>query len=479
MRPGPAAARTSTTSSSVSSSVSSNRRGITSRGHRHHHRRPPPPTMLPTLVAAAARRAASPASSLLGRFNPPSVACAASIATTGEAAAAAAGAAAAASPALAEETLTASRSGGGSSSISASPAGSGSGRSSSSASTSSSSVPSIFSARAKYAPHCAPWLRNSKLRANLEKYCDVRDVYEGDLSTVKVATLRAGGLSGAESGGSGSGGSGASSPSLQSSPSPSLLASSPPRVVVKSFDKSKLLRRPDLQAKVKLEWEIHSALDHENVVRAYLASESDAHVGLFMEFAGDSDAYSYMAAKKRLALREDDARALVWDVLQALEHLHHGHGVVHRDIKSENVFRCASSGCWKLGDFGSALRLGDARTMARQPLKLEGTFSFAPPEYVAIWDRFTRAELLDATSFRLDTWSLGALAYDVLCGRAPFALRDDIPRAEEAEAILRAAPAFPSGLSYAAVGFMKQALEKDPQKRPTVRQLAAHPWFAG
>lgn len=214
-------------------------------------------------------------------------------------------------------------------------------------------------------------------------------------------------------------------------------------------------------------------------MRAYLASETDEAVGLFMEFAGDSDAYSYMAAKRRLALREDDARALVWDVLQALEHLHSGHSVVHRDVKSENVFRCAASGGWKLGDFGSALRLGDGRQMARQPLKLEGTFSFAPPEYVAIWDRFTRAELLDATSFRLDTWSLGALAYDVLCGRAPFALRDDIPRGEEAEAILRAAPVFPSGLSYAAVGFMKQALEKDPQKRPTVRQLAAHPWFSG
>ena len=439
-----------------------------------------PPLPLVAAAAAVAARRASPACFLLGRFKNPSVACAASIATTGEAAAAAA-AAAAASPALAEEAIAPASRGGSSSSVSsASPPGSGRSSSSASSSSTSSSVPSIFSARAKYAPHCVPWLRNSKLRANLEKYCDVRDVYEGDLSTVKVATLRAG-LSGADGGGSG-----AASPAQQSSPSPggglSLSpspSSSPARVVVKSFDKAKLLRRPDLQAKVKLEWEIHSALDHENVVRAFLASESDRHVGLFMEFAGDSDAYSYMAAKKRLALREDDARALVWDVLQALEHLHHGHGVVHRDIKSENVFRCAASGCWKLGDFGSALRLGDARTMARQPLKLEGTFSFAPPEYVAIWDRFTRAELLDATSFRLDTWSLGALAYDVLCGRAPFALRDDMPRAEEAEAILRAAPAFPSGLSYAAVGFMKQALEKDPQKRPTVRQLAAHPWFAG
>jgi len=324
--------------------------------------------------------------------------------------------------------------------------------------------------------------QTNKNRSNFEKHFDVQDVYEGDISTVKVATLRgSGGGSSSPDGGAGSdggGGSGALGSPSPSADGPALLLP-PRRVVVKSFDKAKLLPRPDLQAKVKLEWEIHSALDHENVVRAYLASETDSHVGLFMEFAGDSDAYSYMAAKRRLALREDDARALVWDVLQALEHLHSGHSVVHRDVKSENVFRCAASGCWKLGDFGSALRLGDGRAMARQPLKLEGTFSFAPPEYVAIWDRFTRAELLDATSFRLDTWSLGALAYDVLCGRAPFATRDDIPRAEEAGAILRAAPVFPSGLSYAAVGFMKQALEKDPQKRPTVRQLAAHPWFAG
>lgn len=38
-------------------------------------------------------------------------------------------------------------------------------------------------------------------------------------------------------------------------------------------------------------------------------------------------------------------------------------------------------------------------------------------------------------------------------------------------------PQYPSGLSYDAVSFMMQALEKNPQKRPSVRQLLAHPWF--
>lgn len=38
-------------------------------------------------------------------------------------------------------------------------------------------------------------------------------------------------------------------------------------------------------------------------------------------------------------------------------------------------------------------------------------------------------------------------------------------------------PQYPSGLSYDAVSFMMQALEKNPQKRPTVKQLLAHPWI--
>eukprot|EP00877_Chromochloris_zofingiensis_P005481 jgi/Chrzof1/14934/Cz09g21100.t1 len=303
------------------------------------------------------------------------------------------------------------------------------------------STSSIFSSRAKIANNCVPWLRNSRTRSNFEKNFEVEEVYDGDVSCIQVAKCKL----------------------------------NDEKVVIKKFKKAKLMERPDLQHKMKLEWDIHSSLEHPNIIQAYLGMEFETSVGLFMEYAGDSDAFSYMSAKQRIALREQDAKQLIMDVLQALHYLHE-QGVVHRDIKSENVFR-TSSGQWKLGDFGSALRLGDEKALNRQPWKLEGTFSFAPPEYIMIWNGFTRRDLFNATSFKLDAWSVGALAYDVLVGRPPFALHDNITREAEQKAICQQDPHFPSGLSYSAVSFLKQCLEKDPQKRPSIKQLMHHQWF--
>jgi hypothetical protein len=81
-----------------------------------------------------------------------------------------------------------------------------------------------------------------------------------------------------------------------------------------------LLRLAVLQ--VKQEWEVHASLSHPNIIQAYLGMEDSSGVKLFMEYAGDSDAYSYINAKQRLCLREDDARQLVYDVLTALQYMH-------------------------------------------------------------------------------------------------------------------------------------------------------------
>lgn len=274
-------------------------------------------------------------------------------------------------------------------------------------------------------------------------------------------------------------------------------------------ESDQLISEPSLAchcAQVKQEWDVHSSLSHPNIIRSYLALEDSQGVKLFMEYAGESDAYSFISNKQRLSLREADACQLVYDVLTALRFMHsqvNGYwaryylerlplhascvlqlkvavalrhaqskcvegvtgicvaskfascavhvagrlqhspiitylqhsfaqelpatseqhpqstcrgtrlliprstrlefllqGIVHRDIKSENVFRTAS-GVWKLGDFGSSLRIGDKRVLDKQTIKLEGTYSFAAPEYIAIWNGFHRTQLLEATTFKV------------------------------------------------------------------------------
>ncbi len=59
-----------------------------------------------------------------------------------------------------------------------------------------------------------------------------------------------------------------------------------------------------------------------------------------MEHAGDSDAYSYLTAKKRECMREEDAKALVADTLCALQYMH--------DLVSRATCICCAMGVWVL-----------------------------------------------------------------------------------------------------------------------------------
>lgn len=77
-----------------------------------------------------------------------------------------------------------------------------------------------------------------------------------------------------------------------------------------------------LLSQVKQEWEVHSSLSHPNIIKSYLALEDADGVKLFMEYAGESDAYSFITNKQRLSLREADACQLVYDVLTALRYMH-------------------------------------------------------------------------------------------------------------------------------------------------------------
>jgi serine/threonine protein kinase len=135
----------------------------------------------------------------------------------------------------------------------------------------------------------------------------------------------------------------------------------------------------------------------------------------------------------------------------------HARGVVHRDIKDENILIDSISNNIKLIDFGSGAYLHN---------EIYGTFDgtrvYSPPE----WIKYRRYK-----ADGLTVWSLGILLYDMACGDIPF---------ESDSQIKRAALVHPNflGLSNELQHLISRCLTINVEDRINLQEILAHPWIS-
>ncbi|MGH2736186.1 MAG: protein kinase domain-containing protein, partial [Actinomycetota bacterium] len=160
---------------------------------------------------------------------------------------------------------------------------------------------------------------------------------------------------------------------------------------------------PALVERFKAEARAAARLSHPNVVAVHdWGAESDETYYMVMEYVSGSDLRDLLTAAGTL---DSDAAlgvvAAVCDALQAA----HGGGLVHRDVKPENIL-IARDGTVKVADFGIAALAGVDRTDGGPIL---GTLRYLSPEQAA------GREATDAS----DLWAAGAVLYELVTGRPP------------------------------------------------------------
>src|SRR5919107_2561248 len=153
------------------------------------------------------------------------------------------------------------------------------------------------------------------------------------------------------------------------------------------------------------EGRIQANLKHPNVATLYDFLEVQGQPCIIMEYV-DGQTISERIAAYGAPLAPAETVYVFEKVCEAIDYVHR-HGVIHRDIKSNNI-KISSEGKVKLLDFGIAK--GQTSQQLTQVGSVIGTLQYLAPELV-------RGGTADASG---DIWALGVLLYEMATGRVPF-----------------------------------------------------------
>ncbi|KAI7812255.1 NUAK family SNF1-like kinase 1 [Triplophysa rosa] len=225
-------------------------------------------------------------------------------------------------------------------------------------------------------------------------------------------------------------------------------------VAIKSIRKEKIKDEQDM-VHIRREIEIMSSLRHPHIISIYEVFENKDKIVIVMEYASKGELYDYISERRRLTERE--TRHFFRQIVSAV-HYCHKNGVVHRDLKLENVLLDENCNI-KIADFGlSNLYHKD---------KLLQTFCGSP--------LYASPEIVNGRPYcgpEVDSWALGVLLYTLVYGSMPFDGGDhknlirQISNGEYRE---------PTQSSDAR-GLIRWMLMVNPERRATVEDIANHWW---
>lgn len=166
-------------------------------------------------------------------------------------------------------------------------------------------------------------------------------------------------------------------------------------------------RIPDIRRRFHLEAKSISGIDHPNIIKVFdFSGDESEQLWIVTEILYGVDLSEYVQKFKSNRLHPILAAVVVREICSALEVVHKN-GIVHRDIKSENIMML-DAGAIKLMDFGIA------KVVANQNTTQTGTF-MGSPSYMSVEQ--IKGVKVDA---RTDIYSLNVLFYEIATGSLPY-----------------------------------------------------------
>eukprot|EP00033_Pygsuia_biforma_P003431 GCRY01003760.1.p1 GENE.GCRY01003760.1~~GCRY01003760.1.p1 ORF type:complete len:511 (-),score=86.69 GCRY01003760.1:69-1601(-) len=204
---------------------------------------------------------------------------------------------------------------------------------------------------------------------------------------------------------------------------------------------------------------IMKCLEHPNIVKLHEVIESEKKVYLVMEYVEGGPLLPTSECCDPFS--EEDSRHFFRDIVEGLEYLHEHH-VIHRDIKPENLL-VAKDGTVKISDFGVSQFFEDGDDSTTSCL---GSPAFHSPE------------LCEGGLFHCrgsDVWALGVTLFIMSFGKMPFVGENVL---QLYDSIIMDHPNWPLAptVTPALQDLLTKLLEKDPNRRITLREIRTHPW---
>ncbi|XP_031637404.1 phosphorylase b kinase gamma catalytic chain, skeletal muscle/heart isoform isoform X2 [Contarinia nasturtii] len=211
---------------------------------------------------------------------------------------------------------------------------------------------------------------------------------------------------------------------------------------------------------------LRQVMGHPYIIELQDVFESDAFIFLVFELCRNGELFDYLTSV--VTLSEKKTRYIMRQIFEGVDYIHSSN-IVHRDLKPENILLDDNFNV-KITDFGFAKILPDNEKL----FDLCGTPGYLAPETLkcSMWEKSP------GYSKEVDIWACGVIMFTLLVGCPPFWHRKQMVMLRN---IMEGKYSFTSpewaDISEDPKDLIRKCLVVEPEKRITVKEALAHPFF--